>query len=224
MNAYDNSIQQYQTLNRYAKVGATVILGGSEDLNIPVGELKQSFELETTIYNRSVAELTVARAADVYDAVVAPLRPSTLILRLGQADLELFGKNAGEFAREYRELIAHVRRQNRGCEIVVVSLSNPDASQTIVAMNASLREIAAASRCSFENVDAAFSGESDAMKETVSFVYSLGFVSQLPWKKPVHNLARILYGRRFDLINERNNNKNIDKNARRLNLTTVSFL
>ena len=187
MNSYKNAIQKYQRLNQFAEVGGTAILGGCDDLDIPVDELKKAAGLDYAIYNRSVAGLTAACAPQVYDECVASLRPSAVLLHLGEADVELFEKNPETFVQQYRETIAHIRSVNKKCQIAVISLKNDDSSSTISAMNAALSELAKSERCSFEKVESHRSNDSAA-----SFVYSIGFVGRLS-TTPIHVLSKTLY-------------------------------
>ncbi len=192
MDLYKNEINRYQTLNQFAVKGGIAILGGSADLNIPVGELKESFGLNANIYNRSVANLKLSDAASVYDACVASLAPSTVALRLGEADVELFEKNSDEFVRLYSETIAHIRSLDSKIEIAIVALDNSNNSAAVDAMNKRLEALAESERCEYENVnDFAFGANA---KGSASFVYSTGFVSQLSSHLPMRRLAKILYG------------------------------
>lgn len=219
MNAYENTIRKYQTLNSFANVGGAVVFGGAADLDVPFDELKQSFNVDYAIYNRSVAGLTVADASSVYDAVVAPLRPSKLMLRLGEADLEAFEKNADEFIRLYRATIDHIRSLNKKCEIAIVSVGSDANSSTVADMNNRLNALADSERCFFENVETT----SPAMKETVSFVYSTGFFTPFV-STPIHSLAKILYGWNASSNGQTGTkNQTLDRTKNRLNLSTVSL-
>lgn len=219
MNAYENTIRKYQTLNSFANVGGAVVFGGAADLDVPFDELKQSFNVDYAVYNRSVAGLTVADASSVYDAVVAPLRPSKLLLRLGEADVETFEKNADEFIRLYRATIDHIRSLNKKCEIAIVSIGSDAASSTVADMNKRLNALAASERCFFENVETT----SPAMKETVSFVYSTGFFTPFV-STPIHSLAKILYGWNASSNGQTGTkNQTLDRTKNRLNLSTVSL-
>lgn len=83
---------RFVKLNELAAHGGVAILGGAADREIPLCELKQAFGLEAMLYNRSVAGLSVNNAAEIYDTCVAPLLPSTVILHIGDADMELLPK------------------------------------------------------------------------------------------------------------------------------------
>lgn len=219
MNAYENTIRKYQTLNSFANVGGAVVFGGAADLDVPFDELKQSFNVDYAVYNRSVAGLTVADASSVYDAVVAPLRPSKLLLRLGEADVETFEKNADEFIRLYSATIDHIRSLNKRCEIAIVSIGSDAASSTVADMNKRLNALADSERCFFENVETT----SPAMKETVSFVYSTGFFTPFV-STPIHSLAKILYGWNASSNGQTGTKKQtLGRTKNRLNLSTVSL-
>ena len=45
----ETEILKYQKLNELAQTGGIVILGGSEDLNIPLCEIRQAFEMEENL-------------------------------------------------------------------------------------------------------------------------------------------------------------------------------
>lgn len=219
MNAYENTIRKYQTLNSFANVGGAVVFGGTADLDVPFDELKQSFNVDYAIYNRSVAGLTVADASSVYDAVVAPLRPSKLLLRLGEADVETFEKNADDFIRLYRATIDHIRSLNKRCEIAIISIGSDAASSTVADMNKRLNALAASERCFFENVETT----SPTMKETVSFVYSTGFFTPFV-STPIHSLAKILYGWNASSNGQTGTkNQTLGRTKNHLNLSTVSL-
>ena len=187
MNVYENEIRSYQALNRLAEGGGTVIFGGSEDREIPVCELARSFELKSALYNRSLDGLTLGAAVDAYDACVAPLSPERVLLHLGEAD-------PAAFARDYRALIAHIRALDRRCEIHVVSLKNPEALPQIAGLNRELKNLADSERCGFADISVKHVWNPAAMKETVSFLYSTGFVRPLRAAMPVYDLVRVLYG------------------------------
>ena len=46
----EREIKEYQSLNQVAKIGGVVIFGEHEDREIPVGELRESFNLEYSAY------------------------------------------------------------------------------------------------------------------------------------------------------------------------------
>ena len=133
----DCEVKKYKKLNELAEQNGIVIFGGKEDVHIPLGELRQAFSVESKMYNRSINNLSIKNAITVFDECVAPLAPETVLIHIGDADLSFFTENSTEFDNQYRELITHIRTQNKKCRIAVVSLKNYDNDPLITEMNSS---------------------------------------------------------------------------------------
>ena len=119
--------KKYSALNVLAEKGGTVIFGGKDDTNIPLCELKQSFELDSNFYNRSFEELSITNAKELYKSYIADLSPDTIFLHIGENDLSLFQDDSNNFINLYRELIGEIRSCNKKCRIVIISLKNYDS-------------------------------------------------------------------------------------------------
>ncbi len=189
----ENEIAKYKSLNQLAEADGTVIFGTSSDVNIPLGELKQAFALNDSIYNRSFSRLTVADAARAYSECVAELCPDTVLLHIGDADVASFDGNGATFEANYRDLIATIREKNKGCRIVIVSLKNYDNNATVANINKLLCEIADSEKCEFEDISTKQKWNVKESSETASFIYDIGFVRPLNIKRPIYNLVRILF-------------------------------
>ena len=189
----EKEIAKYRSLNRLAESNGTVILGTAEDVNIPLGELKQAFALNDSIYNRSFEALCVADAARAWEECVAELCPDTVLLHVGAADVSSFEGNEKAFEENYRALIARIKADNKHCRVVIVSLKNYDNDTTVAKMNALLKEIANAEKCEFEDISAKRAWNVKESSETASFLYEIGFDRPLNIKRPVYNLVRILF-------------------------------
>ena len=107
--------KKYSALNELAEKGGTIILGGKEDKNIPLCELKQAFELNSKFYNRSFENLTITKAYELYKSCVEPLEPDTVLLHIGENDLALFNESPDKFISIYRELISEIKSDNKKC-------------------------------------------------------------------------------------------------------------
>lgn len=190
---FDAQIAKYRSLNQLAEADGTVIFGGSSDTNIPLGELKQAFALNDSIYNRSFSQLSVADAAKVYGECVAELCPDTVLLHIGETDVSDFAGNESEFEENYRTLIGTIREKNKNCRIVIVSLKNYDNDITVAEINKHLGEIADSEKCEFEDISAKREWNVKESSETASFIYDLGFDRPLNIKRPIYNLVRILF-------------------------------
>ena len=170
---------KYTLLNELAEQGGVVILGGTEDVSIPLCELKQAFSMNTPLYNRSMRGLSVTDARDAYARYAAPLAPDTVLLHLGAEDLPLFEADAARFDQLYRELIQSIRAQNAKCSITVISLRNPQDSPVIANMNRHLQYIAESEQCQWGDITVRRVWNPRETQEVVSFVYALGFVRPL---------------------------------------------
>lgn len=190
---FDMELKRYKVLNELAECGGIVILGGAEDTGIPVGELKQAFSIEEKVYNRSINGLSVKDAQSVYDAYVASLAPETLLLHIGEHDIQFFQEHAGEFVQTYTQLITHIKSVNKCSRIGIVSLRNYENDDVIKKLNQQLKHIADLQECEYADIAALRVWNPKSTMETVSFVYSLGFVRPLKIKRPMYDLVKILF-------------------------------
>lgn len=190
---FESETQKYKALNAIAESNGIVIFGGKEDANIPIGELRQAFSIEEKLYNRSINSLSVKDAVSVYDAIVAPLDPETVLIHIGEADIEYFGEYPSDFDREYRELIGYIKSLNKKCRIVIISLKNYEKDIAISGLNKHLKYIAESERCEFEDISAKLVWNPKRIKDVISFVYDVGFVRPLKNKRPIYNLVEILF-------------------------------
>lgn len=204
MKLRDTEIKGYLALNEITTGGGVVILGGTQDRQLPIAELKEAFHLDMNVYNRSLTELTVAEAMDAFDRSVAALKPDYVLLHLGKADLARFSVDAAGFERDYRALINRIRTVcGKNTEIAVVSVENPNHSTMVVEMNRRLSLIAESERCVFCDVRS-MSWKPAATREVMDFVSEVGFMMPLRIKRPVYDVARIFfaYGRTFAAAEE----------------------
>ena len=190
---FENEIRNYQALNELADQNGLVIFGGTEDRNIPLCELKQAFDLESNIYNRSISNLSINDATEIYDACISPLLPERLLLHIGDADLELFAKDNEQFDKKYRNLIHHIKNSNRKCDIAIISLKNHNEDANVTTLNKHLKYTADSERCEFGDIAAKRIWNPKQTKDIVSFVYSSGLLHPLNNKRPIYDLAKILF-------------------------------
>ncbi len=189
----DNKFNQYSFLNEIAEPNGIVILGGENDVNIPVGELKQAFSIKDKMYNRSIDKLSVNNASEFYSAYVSKLIPDAVLLHIGEADLNTFTEDPPEFEKKYRELINTIKTDNKKCSIAVVSLKNADNSDTVSVLNRDLKYIAESEQCEYYDISVKSIRNPGQTKDVISFVYSSGFVRPLKNKRPMYDIVRILF-------------------------------
>ena len=189
----DCEVRKYQKLNELAEQGGIVVFGGSEDLKIPLGELRQAFSVESKMYNRSIAGLSVKDALSVYDECVAPIAPETVLIHIGEEDRKFFEEHPSEFDNKYRELLSHIKSQNKKCRIAVISLRNYESNPQIEEINKHLKYIADFEKCEYGNIANKKVWNPKSTMNAVSFVYDIGFIRPLKNKRPLYDLVKILF-------------------------------
>lgn len=188
-----SEIEKYSNLNELADRGGIVIFGCGEDKNIPTCELRQAFEVEQKVYNRSLEQLSIIDAAEVYEEIVAPLAPETVLLHIGQDDNEFFAESPNEFDNKYRELIGIIKAENKKCRIGIVSLKNYENDPKLEEINKHLKYIAEAEQCEYGDIASRKIWNPLTTKHVASFVYSIGFVHPLNNRRPLYDLVKIMF-------------------------------
>ena len=186
-------IKNYSNLNTLAEQGGIVIYGCGEDKDIPTCEIRQAFAIESKIYNRSFDNLSITEAVSVYEKAVAPLKPETVLVHIGEADLQTFTKNPAEFDNKYLELIKVIKANSKKCRIAIISLKNYDNESRIAELNKHLKYIADSEKCEYGDISAKKVWNPKATMEAASFVYSIGFVRPLKNKRPLYDLVKMLF-------------------------------
>jgi len=186
-------IKNYTKLNELAEKGGIVIFGCGVDKNIPTCEIRQAFAVESKIYNRSFESVSVKGALSIYKETVAALSPETVLLHIGETDIEFFAENSAEFDNKYRELIGYIKSQNKKCRIAIISLRNYDSDPQIAELNKHLKYNADSEKCEYGDISAKKVWNPKTSMEVASFVYSIGFVHPLKNKRPLYDLVKMLF-------------------------------
>ena len=189
----ETEIRNYIKLNQLAEQGGIVIFGSDKDKEIPTCEIRQAFAIESKIYNRSFEKFSITEALNVYEKVVVPLSPETLLIHIGETDLDFFAENTTMFDNKYRELIRYIKSQNPKCRITIVSLRNYDSDPLIEEINKHLKYIADSEQCEYGDIASKKVWNPKATMDAVTFVYSIGFVHPLKNKRPLYDLLKILF-------------------------------
>lgn len=189
----ETEIRNYIKLNQLAEQGGIVIFGSDKDKEIPTCEIRQALAIESKIYNRSFEKFSITEALNVYEKVVVPLSPETLLIHIGETDLDFFAENITMFDNKYRELIRYIKSQNPKCRITIVSLRNYDSDPLIEEINKHLKYIADSEQCEYGDIASKKVWNPKATMDAVTFVYSIGFVHPLKNKRPLYDLLKILF-------------------------------
>ena len=188
-----DEINIHKSLNKIAESNGIVIFGGGEDKDIPIGELRQAFAIESKLYNRSITGLSAENAVELFDECVAPLAPDTILLHVGVADLGVFRQLPSAFDNAYRTLISHIKAFNKNCRIAIVSLKNYNDDAVIEELNKHLKYIADSEQCEFGDIAKKKVWNPQQTKELSSFLYSMGFARPLNSRHPLYDLIKIVF-------------------------------
>ena len=186
-------IKKYAKLNELAEQGGIVIFGCNEDKDIPTGEIRQAFAVGSKIYNRSFDDLSVTESVSIYEKMIAPLAPETVLIHIGEADLTNFAGDPTAFDDQYLELLKAIKARNKKYRIAVVSLKNYENDPQIAEMNKHLKYIADSEQCEYGDISAKKVWDPKASMDAASFVYSIGFVHPLKNKRPLYDLVKMLF-------------------------------
>ncbi len=179
---YENEMALYEKLNQNAEKGAIVLFGGTTDKSIPSNELLNAFGIEENFYNRSFSELSVKDAITLYDKCIKELKPSSIIIHIGEDETELL-----DFSSNLSNLISYIRKDNKKCKITVVSLKNNILS-IVNELNTAIKNVADSVRCEFENISTGKVWNPENSKQVKSFISSMGLRHKTQNRDVIHSL------------------------------------
>ena len=161
---YEREAENFCELNKVAKSNGIVLFGSSFAKNIPVYELKQAFNIESDIYNRSLAGISIFNAEKLIDDCVIELSPQKVLLQLGETDLEEGSHTIPEIINEYEKIISKLRATDKHCSIVIVSICENDPNVCPHELNKELELMAHRTKCQYADISSAFSNNSPYIK------------------------------------------------------------
>ena len=161
---YEREAEEYCRLNEFAVRNSIVLFGSTFAKDIPVGELRQAFDLDCNIYNRSFTDVSVFDAEALIIKCVELLAPSKILLQLGETDLERGYKSVPEIIAAYDSLVKSIKKRNRFTDIVIVSVcENSNGIQPSV-FNSQLEDMAKKNKCKFADISNAASDRMPVVK------------------------------------------------------------
>lgn len=119
---YSREIKEFRVLNRVARSGGAVLFGSSFARSIPVGELRQAFDIGCRVYNRSLTDLSVFDAEELLDDCVLGLFPDKVLLQLGETDIKRGSREVPEIIEAYERIIARLKAADKRLAVVVISV------------------------------------------------------------------------------------------------------
>ena len=161
---YEREAEEYCRLNDFAVRNGIVLFGSTFAKEIPVGELRQAFNLDCNIYNRSFADVSVFDAEELLIKCAESLAPSKILLQLGETDLERGYKSVPEIIAAYDSLVKSIKKRNRFTDIVIVSVCENSNGIQPSEFNSQLEKMAKKNKCKFADISNASSDRMPSVK------------------------------------------------------------
>ena len=187
MTVYEREVKNFRELNQVAKQHGVVLFGSTFAKGIPVCELRQAFDLDCDIYNRSLSDLSVFDAKTVLADCVNALHPSKILLQLGETDLERGYRTIPEIVSAYEEVVRELQKQNKNTDIVLVSVCENKNGIYPAELNKQLEALAKKEHCRYADIGDALS---DASPEVKTFHLLERFIRN---KFTFNDVANLLY-------------------------------
>lgn len=164
MNIYEREINNFRQLNKVANTNGVVLFGSTFAKNIPVCELKQSFDIDCDMYNRSITDLSVFDAEALLEDCVTALAPKTLLIQLGETDLERGFHTIPEIIEAYEKIVAKLKSADKHCDIVIISVCESAVTIHPEELNKQLELAARRMKCKYADISSAFYNDSPGVK------------------------------------------------------------
>ena len=161
---YEREAEEYCRLNDFAVRNGIVLFGSTFAKDLPVGELRQAFNLDCNIYNRSFADVSVFDAEKLLIKCAESLAPSKILLQLGETDLERGYKSVPEIIAAYDSLVKSIKKRNRFTDIVIVSVCENSNGIQPSEFNSQLEKMAKKNKCKFADISNAASDRMPVVK------------------------------------------------------------
>lgn len=155
MNIHKNEFKRFETLNGLANMGGTVIIGSTFANAIPANELKQTYNIDCDVYNRSIVDLTIFEASELIEKTMKQLKPSRILLNLGETDLELGFSSVKEIVECYEKIINMIHNANKHCKIVIVSVCDNEYNIQPNVLNRDIEALSRKYKCQYADITSA---------------------------------------------------------------------
>ncbi len=155
MNIYNRERENYKKLNSVANSNGVVLIGSSFAKEIPVCELRQTFQLNCDVYNRSYTDLSVFDAKDLVSECINELKPQRVLLNLGETDLERGFRSVPEIVTAYESLLLDLKKQYKNCRFVIVSICDSEYTSHPGELNRQLEALAKRHKCQYADITSA---------------------------------------------------------------------
>lgn len=142
---------KYIEMNKFSKNGGIVFFGSDYFSSLAFGELAQSFNLNESIYNRSVPETKIDEICNMVDVCVTDLKPRKVFVNLGDFDIRT-STDIDEFIEKYEWILYTINTETKADICVVSILSDSREAKNI---NQQLKKLAAEHGCKYIDITSA---------------------------------------------------------------------
>lgn len=110
-----DKVNRFRILNQSAKKGETLFTGSSLMEQFPINELKQSFGIDTIIYNRGIGGFTTDDMLEHMDEQIFGTEPSRIFINIGTNDIGMptatFEENLSHMLTNYRLILTQIKER-----------------------------------------------------------------------------------------------------------------
>lgn len=181
------------------------LLGGTYAKDIPVEKLADDFNFDFDIFNKSSFALSLKNAKEYFEKYVSNLNSDGIIIQLGKEDKDIFRENPSKFDTMYLDLLTAIKNRNMNCRLALVSINNAAGESVVADMNNHIKAIAQSEQAVYVNLENAKLWNPVAVQSSIEFAYGMG----LNVKKPIYDVAQILYSYAAQHTSENTVNLNV---------------
>lgn len=150
---------RFSDMNKVAKKNSVVFFGSNYFSSIPFSEFAECYNMEESVYNRSVANKSIDELCDMLDSCVFELAPSKVFINIGEVDLNDSAMELNEFVEKY-EWMLYTINANTCADIYIVSVLSGDSAS----VNVRLRALAAQYGCRYIDITSSLGMPNQALR------------------------------------------------------------
>lgn len=143
---------RFDEMNKLASKRSIVFFGSSYFSSFPFSELVDSFNINETVYNRSIMDLTIDDSQNVIESCVINLNPKRVFINLGEVEALNDATSVDDFISKYEWLLYTVKQAIKTDIYVVSIMSN---SSKAVKFNKALKRLCNECGCRFIDISPA---------------------------------------------------------------------
>lgn len=112
----------FKGVNELAMKGEIVVYGSTYMANFPFYELINKSKLESAVYNRSIADMTIDEALELLQVCVLDIKPGKVFLHLGEKDFD-----QADAVEKYTKIVQRISTELPDTKIYLITVQNKQA-------------------------------------------------------------------------------------------------